>query len=123
MSERDNPAVLWPTYALRAWLSALVSEIRRSQLEVDARIEHCEKEIGRLQKQKERSTKVVESLRESIGMVDNVLRRVRDTEVDERDREEHVHEGEKQKDELKEDRTDAKKPADAKKQPQEKRAR
>ena len=98
MNERDKPAVLWPTYALRAWLSALVSETHRSQLEVDARIELFEKEIARLHKQKERSKKVMESLRESIGIVDDVLRRVRDAGADDRDK----------TDELKEEGADAK---------------
>jgi hypothetical protein len=124
MNVRENPAALWPTYAMRAWLAALVAETRRSQLELDARIEHFEKEVARLQKQKERSRKVVESLNESIGIVDNVLRRVRDTEVDEhsykedRGREsEKTREGERSREESKEERRDAKP------HPPEKRAR
>jgi hypothetical protein len=96
MKERQNPAALWPTYALRAWLAALVSETRRAQLELDAKVEHYEKEIARLQKQKERSSKVIEALRESMETVDNLLRRVRDTEPDERDREHSAPKEEKE---------------------------
>ena len=97
MNERDNPAVLWPTYALRAWLTALLAETRRSRLELDARVEHYEKEIARIAKQKERSERVVESLLEAIVIVDNVLRGVRDTEVRREEKEEHAHETERHK--------------------------
>jgi hypothetical protein len=87
MNERETPAAAWPTYALRAWLTALLGQTQRNRIEVDARIEHNEKEIVRLRKQKERSAVVIESLRESIAIVDSVLRRTRDVNIPEKETE------------------------------------
>jgi chromosome segregation ATPase len=77
-----NASMLWPTYALRAWLTALLGQVERSRAEIDTRVEYHEKEIAHLQAQKQRSGPVIESLREAIGSVDDVLRRTRDTEIE-----------------------------------------
>jgi hypothetical protein len=80
MSEREASKMLWPTYALRAWLSALLDATERARDAVDTQTEYHEKEIARLRAQKERSGPVIASLREAIQAVDGVLRRVRDTD-------------------------------------------
>jgi hypothetical protein len=82
MTERDTSTVVWPTYALRAWLTALLGQTQRARTELDARIEYYEKEITHLRVQRERSATVIGSLREAIDIVDNVLYRARDTEVE-----------------------------------------
>jgi C4-type Zn-finger protein len=73
--------MLWPTYALRAWLTALLGLMERAKAELDTRIEYHEKEIGRLRAQIERSGTVITSLQEAIKSVDNVLRRTRDQQA------------------------------------------
>jgi hypothetical protein len=73
--------MLWPTYALRAWMTALLGQMERARDDLDARIEAQEKEIARLRAQKERSNIVITSLREALGSVDHVLRRTRDSET------------------------------------------
>lgn len=71
----------WPTYALRAWMTALLGQMERARDDLDTRIEAQEKELARLQTQKERSKVVIDSLREAVGAVDNVLRTTRDSEL------------------------------------------
>lgn len=72
---------LWPTYALRAWLTAMLGQLERADAELNARVEYHEKEIARLRTQMQRSSTVIMALQEAIGSVDNVLRRTRDTDV------------------------------------------
>jgi septal ring factor EnvC (AmiA/AmiB activator) len=81
MSERNEPSMLWPTYALRAWLTALIGQMERAKDDIEKRLEAHEKELARLRGQKERSAIVITSLREAIGAVDGVLHRTRDTEL------------------------------------------
>jgi hypothetical protein len=78
MAERDE-AKLWPTYALRAWLAALLGQLERAGADLDDRVDYHTKEIAHLRARKERSVTVITSLREAIGGVDNVLREERDT--------------------------------------------
>jgi hypothetical protein len=80
MSEQELPNALWPTYALRAWLTSLVAQVRSSRSEAVAQIEHHEVEVARLRRQLERSDEVLRSLDEVTGLVDDRLRRVRDSE-------------------------------------------
>jgi len=80
MTEREASKMLWPTYGLRAWLTALLDATRRAADGLDPQIEYHEKEIARLRAQKERSGPVIASLREALAAVDNVLRRTRDAE-------------------------------------------
>lgn len=80
MSEQEQPKGLWPTYALRAWLTSLVAQVRSSRSEAVAQIEHHEVEVARLKRQLERSDEVLRSLDEVTGLVDERLRRVRDSE-------------------------------------------
>ncbi len=80
MSELEQPKGLWPTYALRAWLSSLVAQVRASRSEAVAQIEHHEVEISRLRRQLERSDDVLLSLGDVLDLVDERLRRVRDAE-------------------------------------------
>jgi hypothetical protein len=70
--------MLWPTYALRAWMTALLGQMERTRDDLGARVEAHEKELARLRAQKERSSIVITALREALGSVDHVLRRMRD---------------------------------------------
>jgi hypothetical protein len=81
---------LWPTFALRAWLAALLAQTRRTGERLEKQIGLYERMIARLREKIERSHKVVRSLEEALGSVDNVLRRVRDSEI----LEEHQRAGE-----------------------------
>jgi hypothetical protein len=74
-------ASLWPTYALRAWLSALLLQTQQAEAEIQQRIEGHEREIDRLRVQIKRSAPVITSLGDAIGKVDEVLRRKLDTEL------------------------------------------
>ena len=78
---RHVPHEVWPTYALRAWLTALQAQTRRAQEDLETRIETHEKEIARLRRQRERAGEVLQSLHETIDRVDERLRQVRDSEV------------------------------------------
>jgi hypothetical protein len=80
MRDTDVERTIWPTYALRAWLGALVAHVRRSRHDLEARIDAAEKEVARLRRQHERAGSVIESLEDSIGRVDARLRQTRDTE-------------------------------------------
>jgi hypothetical protein len=80
MNEQDRSKQLWPTYALRAWLAALVAQVRGFRGEAEAQIAHFEHEIARLRRQLERSDEVTRSLNEVLELVDDRLRRVRDSE-------------------------------------------
>src|SRR4051812_13532284 len=84
MADPNVQNMLWPTYALRAWLTALLGQMERASDDVDTRVEAHEKEIARLRAQKQRSAVVITSLREALGSVDTVLRRTRDSETGEK---------------------------------------
>ena len=75
-----TPQEIWPTYALRAWLTALQAQTRRAQEDLEARIDSHEKEIARLRRQHARAGTVLHSLQETIDRVDAQLRHVRDSE-------------------------------------------
>src|SRR5262245_771807 len=81
MSKDDDWKMLLPTYALRAWLTALLGATERAREEVNSRVESHEKEIARLRAQMQRGSTVITSLRAAIGSVDDVLRRTRDVDV------------------------------------------
>ena len=80
MSEHDSGR-LWPTYALRAWLAALLAQTRRLSERLEKRIGMSERLIARWRGQLERSHVVIRSLEEALGSVDNVLRHHRDAEI------------------------------------------
>ncbi len=80
MSDHDA-ANMWPTFALRAWLAALLAQTRRVSERLEKQIGLHERMIARLREKIERSHTVVRSLEEALGTVDNVLRRVRDSEM------------------------------------------
>jgi septal ring factor EnvC (AmiA/AmiB activator) len=80
MVEQQASQTLLPTYALRAWLTALVGQMERASSDLEAQVEVHEKEIARLRAQMHRSTIAVTALHEAIKAVDNVLRRTRDAE-------------------------------------------
>jgi septal ring factor EnvC (AmiA/AmiB activator) len=82
MSVHEDSTKHWPTYALRAWLTALLGQMERARTELDVRLEHHEKEIARLRAQIQRSDTVLTALREAVGSVDNVLRRTRDSDAE-----------------------------------------
>jgi hypothetical protein len=81
MTEREAATKLWPTYALRVWMTTLLRYTERASDDLDARIEFHEKEIARLRAQKERCSIVITAIGEAIGSVDKVLRRIRDTDA------------------------------------------
>ena len=80
MSETEATSTIWPIYALRAWLGALLSQIRRAREDLETRIENAEKEVARLRRQHERAGPIIESLQEVVGVVDARLRQIRDTD-------------------------------------------
>jgi len=79
--DEEDLKMLSPTFALRAWLAALLGATERAREELNSRVESHEKEIARLRAQMQRSGTVITSLRAAIGSVDNVLRRTRDVDV------------------------------------------
>lgn len=81
MSETDATRTIWPSYALRAWLGALLSQTSRARENLETRIDAAEKEVARLRRQHERSGSVIESLQVAISHVDARLRQIRDTEL------------------------------------------
>ena len=81
MAEQQATQTLLPTYALRAWLTALVGQMEHASADLESQVESHEKEIARLRAQMHRSTIVVTALHEAINAVDGVLRRTRDTAV------------------------------------------
>jgi hypothetical protein len=81
MTDANPKSAHWPTYALRAWMTALLGQMERARDDLDTRIEAHEKELARLHTQKERSRVVIDSLRDAVGAVDNVLRTARDSEL------------------------------------------
>lgn len=78
---QGRPQTIWPTYALRAWLTSLQAQTRRGQEDVEARIDSHEKEIARLRRQHARADEVLRSLQETIERVDARLRQVRDSDA------------------------------------------
>jgi hypothetical protein len=82
MNETDPAPSLWPTYALRAWLSAVHGQTQQARSQIEAYVDYHENEIKRLRGQMERATKVLDSLEDSIKLVDDALRSVRDSEVE-----------------------------------------
>jgi len=80
MNDRDVGR-LWPTFAFRAWLAAVLAQTRRLGERLEARIGWHEQIISRLREKVQRSHTVAHSLEEALGTVDNLLRRVRDSEI------------------------------------------
>ncbi len=80
MSDHNN-GKLWPTFAFRAWLAALLSQTRRVHERLETRIQLHERIVTRLREKVERSHAVAHSLEEALEAVDNVLRHVRDAEI------------------------------------------
>ena len=72
---------LWPTFAFRAWLAALLAHTRRVEERLHARIGLHERMVARLREKIERSRAVADSLGKALGTVDDVLRHVRDDEI------------------------------------------
>jgi hypothetical protein len=77
----EHAGKLWPTFALRAWLAALLTQTRRVAERMEKRIGMHEQVIARLKERVGRAHQVIRSLEESLGAVDNALRRVRDAEI------------------------------------------
>jgi hypothetical protein len=71
----------WPTYALRGWLAALLTQTLQIETQIKHRIEDIETEAQRLRAQLDRATPVIESLQQSIRRVDDALRRMRDVDL------------------------------------------
>jgi site-specific recombinase len=74
-------ASLYPTYALRAWLTALQLQTQRAQSEIQASIQSHESEIARLRQQFDHAGGVVKSLEHAIERVDATLQRRRDVDA------------------------------------------
>lgn len=81
MNEHNERSMLWPTYALRAWLATLVGSMERAKDDIEKRVEAYEKEIARLRGQRERCEIALTSLHEAVGAVDGVLRSRRDVDL------------------------------------------
>jgi hypothetical protein len=80
-SKSTAPSSLYPTYALRAWLTALLAQTQKAQSEARETIRIREAEIARLREQIDRSGDVVKSLQDALERVDNVLRHKRDVQI------------------------------------------
>jgi len=88
MSEQTTPSApaldalinSWPTYALRGWLAAMLTQTLQAEIQIKHRIEDIEIEAARLRAQLERATPVIQSLQQSIRKVDDVLRHRRDVD-------------------------------------------
>jgi len=78
---KANTMSLYPTYALRAWLTALHVQTQRVQSEMQASIQSHESEIARLRQQIEHAGEVVKSLEHAIERVDATLQRRRDVDT------------------------------------------
>jgi len=72
---------VYPTYALRAWLTALLAQTQVAQTNMQASIRNHETEIQRLREQIDHAGGVVKSLEHAIQRVDNELRRKRDVDA------------------------------------------
>lgn len=87
MTDRTTPATpvpattLWSTYALRAWLAALLTQALQNETQVKYRIEDLETETKRLRAQLDRATPVIQSLQQTIRKVDDAIRRIRDVDL------------------------------------------
>jgi hypothetical protein len=71
----------WPTYALRSWLTALLTQTLQIETQMKYRIEDLETEAARLRAQLDRAAPVIEALKQSIIQVDDRLRRQRDADL------------------------------------------
>jgi hypothetical protein len=71
----------WPTYALRSWLTALLTQTLQIETQMKYRIEDLETEAMRLRAQLDRTVPVIEALKQSILKIDDVLRRQRDANL------------------------------------------
>jgi hypothetical protein len=81
MSEPEIESAMWPSYALRAWVGALLAQTRRAREDLEARIDAAEKEVARLRRQHERAGSVIESLQGTIQEIDARLSRIRDIDL------------------------------------------
>jgi uncharacterized protein YukE len=79
MKRQDPQTSLWPTYALRAWLTAVQGQTERAQRDVERYVEYHESEAARFRDQAERASNALESLGNAISLVDDALRQARDT--------------------------------------------
>jgi hypothetical protein len=75
------PSKSWPTYALRSWLTALLTQTLQIETQMKYRIEDLETEAARLRAQLDRAAPVIEALKQSIIKVDDRLRRQRDASL------------------------------------------
>jgi septal ring factor EnvC (AmiA/AmiB activator) len=71
----------YPTYALRAWLTALLAQTRTAQVEMEANIRNHESEIERLRQHLAHAGEVLKSLENSIERVDSALQKQRDIDM------------------------------------------
>jgi len=71
----------YPTYAFRAWLTALLAQTRNAQVELEAGIRNHESEIERLRQHLAHAGEVVRELEGSIERVDSILRQKRDADI------------------------------------------
>jgi hypothetical protein len=77
-TETEIESAIWPSYALRAWVGALLAQTHRAREDLEARIDAAEKELKRLRRQHERAGTVIESLQRGIERIDARLSRTRD---------------------------------------------
>jgi septal ring factor EnvC (AmiA/AmiB activator) len=68
-------------YALRAWTTWLQSQISDAQPELERQIGEHQREIAQLRATMDRSRLVLKSLQMSIDQIDEILRKVQDTDI------------------------------------------
>jgi ABC-type transporter Mla subunit MlaD len=78
MSDIDTSKSVWPSYALRAWLAALLAATNKAKSDLEERIDATEKELARLRRQRERTNSVIQSLQGATSKVDAHLSQILD---------------------------------------------
>ena len=81
MAAKPSALEIVQVYALRAWTTWLQSQINDAQPELERQIGEHQREIAQLHATRERSRLVLESLQVTIEQVDEILRKVHDTDI------------------------------------------
>lgn len=77
----QNLKSLYPTYALRSWLTALLAQTQQAQHDITVSISNHEAQIASLRQHLEHSDEVVKSLQHAIDRVDSALQVRRDVDA------------------------------------------
>lgn len=81
MAAKPGDLEIVQVYALRAWTTWLQSQISDAQPELERQIGEHQREIAQLRTNMERSRLVLKSLQMTIEQIDEILRKVHDTDI------------------------------------------